>query len=66
LIINTTEGSQAIKDSFTIRRNALQHKVCYTTTIAGGEAICMAIKEKKATPMQVRKLQDFKSSKKTA
>ncbi len=64
LIINTTEGSQAIKDSFTIRRSALQHKVCYTTTIAGGEAICMALKEKKNTQLKVRKLQDFKSSRK--
>ncbi len=59
LIINTTDGSQAIKDSFTIRRNALQHKVCYTTTIAGGQAICMALKEKRATPLRVRKLQDI-------
>jgi carbamoyl-phosphate synthase large subunit len=45
LIINTTEGKQAIKDSFTIRREALQHKVAYTTTIAGGRAICMALDE---------------------
>src|SRR5690606_4570268 len=29
LIINTTEGKQAIHDSFTIRRSALQHKVTY-------------------------------------
>jgi carbamoyl-phosphate synthase large subunit len=61
LIINTTEGSQAIKDSFTIRRNALQHKVCYTTTIAGGEAICMALKEKRSTQLQVRKLQEIEN-----
>jgi len=61
LIINTTEGSQTIKDSFTIRRNALQHKVCYTTTIAGGLAICMAIKEKRNSQLQVRRLQDFKN-----
>jgi len=59
LIINTTEGSQAIKDSFTIRRTALQHKVCYSTTIAGGDAICMALKEKRSGQMQVRKLQDI-------
>src|SRR5574344_36358 len=36
LIINTTEGRQSIADSFSIRRNALQHKICITTTIAGG------------------------------
>ncbi len=37
-IINTTEGKQAIADSFEIRRLALQYKVCYTTTMAGGRA----------------------------
>jgi len=44
LIINTTEGKQAIKDSFAIRRNALQHKVCYTTTLAGARAMITAMK----------------------
>jgi len=46
LIINTTEGRRAIADSYEIRRQALQHKVAYTTTLAGGDAICIAIKEK--------------------
>ena len=43
LIINTTEGRQAIADSSTIRREALQHKVTYTTTIAGASAMCDAM-----------------------
>ncbi|WP_456414822.1 carbamoyl-phosphate synthase large subunit [Thiolapillus sp.] len=43
LIINTTEGKQAILDSASIRRAALQHKISYTTTMSGGEAIVMAI-----------------------
>ena len=43
LIINTTEGKQAIKDSFSIRREALMHKVSYTTTIAAARAICLAL-----------------------
>ncbi len=42
-IINTTEGRQAIADSSTIRSKALQHKVTYTTTLAGGDAFCVAI-----------------------
>ncbi len=46
LIINTTEGTQAIADSATIRSNALQHKVTYTTTISGGRAFCTAMQEK--------------------
>jgi carbamoyl-phosphate synthase large subunit len=43
LIVNTTEGTQAIKDSYEIRREALQEKVTYTTTIAGAWALCQAI-----------------------
>jgi carbamoyl-phosphate synthase large subunit len=45
LIINTTEGKQAISDSYTIRRKALQKKVCYTTTITGAWALMEAIKQ---------------------
>jgi carbamoyl-phosphate synthase large subunit len=44
-IVNTTEGAQAIADSAEIRRAALQHKVSYTTTIAGAEATCLALKQ---------------------
>ncbi|WP_435105655.1 carbamoyl-phosphate synthase large subunit [Arhodomonas sp. AD133] len=43
LIVNTTEGRQAIADSFSIRREALHHKVCYTTTIAGARATTQAL-----------------------
>lgn len=43
-IVNTTEGKKAIADSFAIRRNALQHKVSYTTTLSGAEAACLAMK----------------------
>jgi len=45
-IINTTEGRQAIADSFTIRRSALQRKVCYTTTVAGAQATVWALQER--------------------
>jgi carbamoyl-phosphate synthase large subunit len=56
LIINTTEGKQAIADSSLIRRSALANKVSYTTTLAGAEAICQALVfgEEKT----VRRLQD--------
>jgi carbamoyl-phosphate synthase large subunit len=43
LIVNTTEGKQATADSFTIRRAAVQHKVSYSTTLAGARATCMAL-----------------------
>jgi carbamoyl-phosphate synthase large subunit len=45
LIINTTEGKKAIADSFTIRRQALQQQVTYTTTISGAQATCYALSE---------------------
>jgi carbamoyl-phosphate synthase large subunit len=38
-IVNTTEGKQAIADSFSIRREALQHRVTYSTTISGARAL---------------------------
>ncbi|MCK4674407.1 MAG: carbamoyl-phosphate synthase large subunit, partial [Gammaproteobacteria bacterium] len=43
LILNTTEGKKAIQDSYTIRSSALQHKVSYTTTIAGANATVRAL-----------------------
>ena len=55
LIVNTTEGKQAIEDSAEIRRSALQHKVSYTTTIAGAEAICMALRQKGETSVHTLK-----------
>ena len=43
LIINTTEGRQAISDSYHIRQQALRRKVAYTTTLSGANAICAAL-----------------------
>jgi carbamoyl-phosphate synthase large subunit len=56
-IVNTTEGAQAIADSAEIRRTALQHKVSYTTTIAGAEATCLALKQLDA--VDVNRLQEL-------
>jgi len=42
-IVNTTEGKQAIADSFSIRREALQHRVTYSTTIPGARALIHSI-----------------------
>jgi carbamoyl-phosphate synthase large subunit len=43
LIINTTEGMQSTKDSFSIRRTALIRGITYSTTIAGAKALVEAI-----------------------
>nr|VFJ95225.1 MAG: carbamoyl-phosphate synthase large subunit [Candidatus Kentron sp. LFY] len=57
LIVNTTEGKQAIADSFTIRRMALHHQITYTTTMAGAKAMVLAVKEQ-AKP-DINRLQDL-------
>jgi carbamoyl-phosphate synthase large subunit len=56
-IINTTEGKKAIADSFTIRRQALQQQITYTTTISGARATCSALSELDAG--DVNRLQDL-------
>ncbi len=57
LIVNTTEGRRAIADSSQIRQSALQQKVAYSTTLAGGQAISQAIRFGAA--QTVRRLQDI-------
>ncbi len=59
LVVNTTEGTQSIADSFTIRREALQNKVVCTTTISGGLATCEAIRHRREESLNVYRLQDL-------
>jgi len=42
-IVNTTEGRAAIADSFSIRREALQNRITYTTTVAGARALVISL-----------------------
>jgi len=42
-IVNITEDKRAIEDSYEIRRNALQNKVTYYTTLAGARAACIGM-----------------------
>ena len=60
-VVNTTEGRQAIADSYTIRRSSLTNKVLYTTTMAGAEAIARAIAF--GSEKVVRRLQDLHEGK---
>ena len=57
LVVNTTEGRQAIADSFTIRRSALMHKVLYTTTMPCALAVAQAIHF--GSERTVRRLQEL-------
>ncbi|WP_370218381.1 carbamoyl-phosphate synthase large subunit [Thalassolituus sp.] len=60
LIVNTTDGPQAIVDSADIRRSALQHKVYYNTTLAGAEAGVEALRS--VGLKDVRRLQELHAS----
>ncbi len=59
LVFNTTEGSQALSDSRSLRRAALLHKVPYYTTLAGAVAAARGVNAYKGGGLQVRALQDY-------
>jgi carbamoyl-phosphate synthase large subunit len=61
LVFNTTEGAQAIADSFSLRRAALVHAVPYHTTVAGCRAMVQAIVAVKAGSLEVASLQSYRS-----
>ena len=56
-VVNTTEGKQSIEESRSIRAAAIQNKVCYFTTIAGGLAAAQAMGHRDA--LDVNALQDL-------
>ena len=57
LIINTTVGEQSIKDSFVIRRTALDQQIPYATTIRGAAAMVQAIETLQKRSMNVKAIQ---------
>ena len=59
LVINTTEGAQSIKDSFSIRRSSLECQVPYFTTVAGAEAAVEGIARLKQGLLGVCPLQAY-------
>ena len=59
LVINTTEGSQAIKDSFSLRRAAITHNIPYYTTIEGAKAAVKGIQAISMGPLDVSPLQSY-------
>ena len=59
LVVNTTEGIQAIADSFTIRRTALLLKIPYYTTVAGAAATVQSIAALRAGSLEVAPLQSY-------
>jgi carbamoyl-phosphate synthase large subunit len=61
LVVNTTVGAQAIRDSFSLRRTALTKDVPYFTTIAAARAAAQAIGALQRGQLDVRALQEYHS-----
>ena len=59
LVFNTTEGAQAIADSFTLRRTALTAHIPYYTTVAGARAAVEAIATLREGTLEVATLQSY-------
>jgi carbamoyl-phosphate synthase large subunit len=57
LIVNTTEGKQAVQESHSIRREAVQRRVTYYTTLAAALATCEALDS--LDQVDVNRLQDL-------
>lgn len=62
LMFNTTEGKQAILDSYELRHTALRSKVPYYTTMAASKAAVQALKALKLGDIKVKRLQDFSAA----
>ena len=57
LVINTTENKQAIRDSFTIRRTAVDLNVPYYTNLRSAKILCKSIIKLKNTDLEVKPIQ---------
>ena len=59
MLINTTEGAQALADSFEIRRTALTNSMPYFTTVAGASAAVQGISALSTGALEVSPLQSY-------
>jgi carbamoyl-phosphate synthase large subunit len=59
LVINTTEGAEAIQDSVSLRRAALMNGIAYQTTLRGARAALEAIAVAKRGDLRVTSLQTY-------
>ncbi|NQV98629.1 MAG: carbamoyl-phosphate synthase large subunit, partial [Rhodospirillales bacterium] len=59
LVINTTEGPQAILDSYSIRRSALTNNVPHITTMTGAIATIEALATLRTARLEVQPLQAY-------
>ena len=61
LVFNTTEGTQAIADSLSLRQATLLNKTPYCTTLAASRAMVLAIASLKMGPLEAHTLQSYSS-----
>jgi carbamoyl-phosphate synthase large subunit len=61
LVFNTTDGAQAMSDSFSLRRTALVNNIPYYTTVAGARAAVEAISALRSGSLDVAPLQSYLS-----
>ena len=59
LVFNTTDGAQAVADSFSLRHAALMGGIAYYTTLAGARAAGEAISALRAGSLEVAPLQAY-------
>jgi len=59
LVFNTTEGAQAIADSFSIRRSTLMNRILYYTTVAGARAVVRSIEVLSGAGLEVSPIQSY-------
>jgi carbamoyl-phosphate synthase large subunit len=59
LLINTSYGQQAIKDSFSLRREALMTKLPYYTTVAGARSLVEGLRRLRQGELTVAPLQSY-------
>ncbi|MCG5052543.1 MAG: carbamoyl-phosphate synthase large subunit [Myxococcales bacterium] len=61
MVINTTQGAEAIRDSFTIRRTALVKGLPYYTTMSAARAAVGALAKLRSGAMTVCSLQEYQN-----
>ena len=61
MVINTHEGKNTARDSFSLRRTALMEGIPYFTTMAGAKACVLGIESLQAKKLGVLSLQDYQS-----
>jgi carbamoyl-phosphate synthase large subunit len=59
LVINTTEGTKSISDSYSLRRSALVNKIPYCTSLAAANACIEAINSLKNKKIKVKAIQEL-------